>query len=146
MSNHQRGRQPESRGQQQSINLPQIKDLKILTRDLLTTDAKNWAESFASGNLSATQLRKYYNEIKAIEAKIEGEKEENKDIAFGKYDAIFAMLKSRVAYDKTRLGKNFPDSFKTFVDGYVDKVKSFQEFTNFTLLFESILGFFPKKS
>lgn len=142
MSNHQR---QGSRGQQQSISLPQIKDLKILTRELLTTDAKNWAEEFANGKLTTTQLRKYYNEIKAIEAKIEGEKED-KEKAFKKYDAIFAMLKSRVAYDKTRLGKNFPDSFKTFVDGYVDKVKSFQEFTNFTLLFESILGFFPKKS
>jgi len=148
MSNYQRQRRFERREENQSRSLPQIKSLEVLTRELLTDDAKIWAESFARGNLTPTQLRKYYNEIKAIEAKIEGERvgrEEDKDMAFKKYEPLFAMLKSRVAYDRTRFGKKFPDSFKKFIDGYVDKVRSFQEFANFKLLFESIVGFFPKK-
>ena len=129
--------------QKEKVETPEIKDLKTLTRELLTIDAEKWANLFS--NLSATQLRKYYNEIIKIEAQIEGEGDNEE--AFKKIEPIFAMLKSRVVYDRTRQGeKKFPEAFKKFIDGYIDKVRSLQEFRNFKLFFESILGFFPKKS
>ena len=58
--------------------------------ELLTKDAKEWAESLKG--VTDTQLRNFYNQVKAIQARIE---------ATGDFDQnapLIALLKPKIAY------------------------------------------------
>lgn len=143
MSNYQRQRYPESREQQQSASLPQIKfrdEKGNLRRELLTTEAKSIAGNFEGSGLTNTQLRKFYNEVKALQAQIEATEGDDKE-KFEKNEAMIAMLKSKVAYARYKPQGEKVDELKKFIDACVDNIKTFQNFKDFTTFFEAVVGF-----
>lgn len=111
-----------------------------LRRDLLTKEAEAFAKEFEKSRLTNSQLRKFYNEVKAIEAQVEattGSDEEK----FKKNEAIIAMLKSKVAYSRNRPQGEKVEELKIFIDTCIDEVKSLGNFKDFVLFFEAVVGF-----
>jgi len=131
------------RGSQTSSPLPPIRfrENDILRRELLTTEAKKYAEAFehpGGGDKALTmhQMRRFYNEVKALEAKIESEKEDG----FRKNEALIGMLKAKVAYARTRPQAKVPESFVEFINKCVDAIKTKDDFKDFCLFFEAVVG------
>ena len=118
---------------------------KILDSNLLTNKAEAWAREFASRGLSPTQIRKFYNDVKALESKIEAKKDE--PTGFKEVLPLIKMLKSKVAY-AVRLGgqQRVPFEFKRFIDEMIESINDEKDFEAFCKVFEATLGFFYGKS
>ena len=106
---------------------------------LLTTDAERKAESFFRDRLTSAQLRRFYNEVKALEARIEA----------GGFEAnapLVKMLRFKVAYACPQGGnQKIPESFATFLWKHIEHIRSKQDFEDFCLMFEAVVGFFYGK-
>uniref|UniRef100_A0A7C4UBY4 CRISPR system Cms protein Csm2 n=1 Tax=candidate division WOR-3 bacterium TaxID=2052148 RepID=A0A7C4UBY4_UNCW3 len=110
-----------------------------LTKELLYEKAKKTAEYFEKSNLTTSQLRKFYNEVKSLEAKIEAT-EGNDDEKYKKNEALIYMLISKVNYSYNR-DKSKVEALKDFIEEMVPKIKNLQDFKDFAKFFEAIVGF-----
>lgn len=110
-----------------------------LKESLLTSYAEEQAASFVRDRLNSSQLRKFYHEVKALEAKIDA----------GGFEAnapFVKMLRSKVAYACPFRGdKKIPESFARFLWKHVDQISSKENFKDFCVVFEAIVGFFYGK-
>jgi len=105
-------------------------------RELFTKDAKEWANLLYG--VSDTQLRNFYNQVKALQAKIEAE-------GFEKNDALIGLLKPKAAYALARAEKRNKKKFEylqVMIEQGVDHSASPESFEDFVLFFESVLGFY----
>lgn len=115
-------------------------DRWVIREELLTSKAQEWARGFLRSRppLHSAQLRKFYHNVKSLEAKISSEDEfiENKP--------LIKMLKSKVAYacPKTYSGRKVPLEFREFIEDCVDNIDQLQDFENFALVFEAVVGYF----
>ncbi|MFQ5850062.1 MAG: type III-A CRISPR-associated protein Csm2 [Candidatus Binatia bacterium] len=113
-----------------------------LKESLLTTAAENQAYAFLHPNrqraLTSAQLRRFYHEVKALQAKIEA----------GGFEAnapLVKMLRSKVAYSCPAPGKGdrkIPDTFAEFLWKHIAQVRSKEDFDAFCTVFEAVVGFF----
>ncbi len=112
---------------------------KIIDSNLLDTQAKRQVNNFINDKpqLTPTQLRKYFHEVKAISERL---KEED----FDRVKPLIVMLKVKAAYDcpKTKRGKKIPPSFKNFIFNCVNSIRDKKDFEAFALFMEAILGYF----
>ncbi len=129
----------ERRKYLQKIN---FRENGILRKELITSDAKKIADDFKNSGLTTTLMRKYYHEIKALEAKIEATEGSDEE-KYKKNEANIFMLISKVNYDGQRSEtKNRIAALKDFIEILIgEKVKNLQDFKDFVLLFEAIIGF-----
>lgn len=113
-----------------------------LRKELITDDAKKIAEYFKDSGLTQSLMRKYYHEIKALEAKIEAT-EGNEDEKYKKNEANIFMLISKVNYDSHRdETREKIKALKDFIEIMIgEKIKGLQDFKDFVLLFEAVIGF-----
>ncbi len=112
-------------------------------KDLFTDTAQKYADEMAKYKLTQTQLRKYYNEVKALEARIEA----NPD--FKENEALITLLKSKVAYGLAKetdyeKKKGFEVLLKMVEQGIIWSTTS-EHFQDFVLFFEAVVGFFRGK-
>jgi CRISPR-associated protein Csm2 len=117
--------------------------------ELIEDEADKLGKLFANGGinrsqryekLSSSQLRKFYNEVKALDAQIT---EEN----FSESLPFILMLKAKANYAYRGGGRNkkIPESFKDFIIKNVEivsKERNYQSFDNFTTFFETVVGYF----
>ena len=119
-----------------------------LRKKLLLEEAKEWAKKLnyhqeENGRrsdvfkVSINQLRKFYNEVLALQAKIKASSYED-------VEALIAMLISKANYSKVR-DKNNKMLFE-FINHYVSNIKSEKDFDAFVTFFEAVIGFFPRKN
>jgi len=112
-------------------------DKKIIRAELLTDDARKYAKEFVRRRLNPTQLRKYFNEVRALEAQVKAK-------GYPIVEPLIKMLKSKVAYGMRRSGgqQSLPENFKGFIDQSVDAIQDEKDFNAFVKHFEAVLGFF----
>lgn len=115
------------------------KENEILREDLLTDKAQELARNFLNvrPRLTAAQLRRFFNEVRALEARVKAEKHKE---GFEKIKPLIKMLKSKVAYSAG--GRRVPREFKDFIFRCVDEIKDRDDFMGFVRHFESVVGFF----
>ena len=106
---------------------------------LLDEDAKGWAKSFVkpSGRereLTSAQLRKFYNEFKALEKKVESK-------GFDSTLPLIKMVKSKAAYSANPRNQKIPSKFRDFLWENIDAINEEKDFKAFILLFEAVVGF-----
>jgi len=118
-----------------------------LRRSLLTSEAKMWADLLFDNRsgVTATQLRNFFNEVKALQSRIEVG-------GFDANEAMIGLLKSKAAYAYARAEKKRKKGFdylKSMIDQSVDLIfksnsqkKSEEAFNDFALFFEAVMGFF----
>jgi len=106
---------------------------------LLDEDARGWAESFVQSSgrgkeLTSAQLRKFYNEFKALEKKVESK-------GFDSTLPLIKMVKSKAAYSANPNNRKIPSKFKEFLWKNIDAINEEKDFKAFILLFEAVVGF-----
>lgn len=113
---------------------------KVIREELLTSKAQGWARSFikARPSLSSAQLRRFYHDVKSLEARITSDGE------FTGNKPLIKMLKSKVAYacPRTYSGRKVPWEFREFFEECVDKINQWKDFQAFALVFEAVVGYF----
>ena len=96
---------------------------------------------FSDMRLTSAQLRKFYGEVKRIEALVE--QKEYEDV-----EHLIYMLKAKAAYAANKNSKKIPDDFRDFLSNCVDSItnekKEYRKkaFKAFCLYFEAIVGYF----
>lgn len=111
-----------------------------LRRELLTSEAETWADLLYDNKngVTATQLRNFFNEVKALQSRIEAG-------GFVANEAMIGLLKSKSAYAYARAEKKRKTGFeylKNMIEQCVDLSKSEEAFNDFALFFEAVMGFF----
>lgn len=106
----------------------------ILKEVLISTDAEKIGETLADRNEknSMTQIRRFYNDFKAIEARLEV-------TFFDEEKPFILMMKSKTA--NAAGSKKISSTFKDFIDKSVDKINDKKSFTAFMKIFESVIGY-----
>ena len=131
-----------------------------LRRKLLVEEAKYWALRI-NERVSYTQLRKFYSEALALKSRMEEKvrdkvkklgDEKGKEEGFKEMEALIGMLISKANYSKIKSKYNKwnntyenEELFK-FINACVTDIHSEQDFNDFVLFFEAVLGFFPRKN
>ncbi len=126
---------------EQAINSGFHEDQKkeIIKIILITDLAKEIGKLFAksrNNKISSAQLRKFFNDIRAIEVKAEAVGDRD----FNKILHLVKMLKAKVAYSKGR--RNVSGFFKEFIDICIEKIEDRKDFDAFVKFFEAIVGYF----
>ena len=126
----------------QTSNFPKIEFRANgqLRRELLTSEAENWSELLYNNGsgVTATQLRNFFNQVKALQSRIEGG-------GFQSNEAMVGLLKSKVAYAYARAETKRKAGFeylKSMIEQGSDKSTSKEAFDDFALFFEAVMGFF----
>lgn len=119
-----------------------------LRKDLVVNEAEKIGKLFAQGSLnrydknntlSSSQLRNFFNEVKALDARVE---EDN----FEENLPFILMLKSKASY-AYRGGKSskIPASFYEFLEKNVEVIQKrgdIDTFKGFVDFFETVVGYF----
>lgn len=105
-------------------------------REDLIDEAEKLAKTFAAlkPELTSTQLRKFFNEVRSLEERTEENFDEQK--------ALVLMLKSKVAYSVGKKTSKTPKEFKDFIDACIDRINDRKDFDGFIKFFESMVGYF----
>lgn len=115
-----------------------------IREELLTNEAYSIAQYLIKGDgLSNSQLRAFFNEIKAINNRLDDKKEN-----FEKIYYMILMIKSKIEYKaSTKDGKKL-NGFKDFLTEAVEYIrkenktgKGYEAFKNFVIFFETIVGY-----
>lgn len=148
------GRQQQG-GQNPSPQLPTPKPLTYfsdpkkerLKPDLLDDYAQNKAKDFipnkakdSKENLKSTQMRRFYDELKAIERKIMAEKNiEEQKRNFERDRPLIVMFKAKAVYAEKR--GVAPRAFTQFIFDHVASINDLNDFKGFLKVFEAVVAF-----
>jgi len=153
------GRQDDGRqqygGQTSTPQLPAPKPLtyfsdpekKRLKPELLDDYAQNRAKDFipnkakdSKENLKTTQMRRFYDELKAIERKIMAEKNiEEQKRNFERDRPLIVMFKAKAVYAEKR--GVAPRAFTQFIFDHVASINDIKDFKGFLKVFEAVVAF-----
>ncbi len=139
--------QDRNRSSQRSVHIPldmkflstgyyQDPEKKKLREDIIKTEADKLGKKFSElkPELTSSQLRKFFNEVRSLEAQVEEKFDEQKALVF--------MLKSKVAYSVGKKTSKTPAEFKDFIDACIDKINDEKDFKGFVKFFEAVVGYF----
>ncbi|MDY6833112.1 MAG: type III-A CRISPR-associated protein Csm2 [Thermodesulfobacteriota bacterium] len=91
-------------------------------------------------NLKATQMRRFYDELKAIERKIMSGKDlQEQQANFERDRALIVMFKAKAVYAEKR--KVAPRAFTQFIFDHVASIKDLADFKGFLKVFEAVVAF-----
>ncbi|MDY6853442.1 MAG: type III-A CRISPR-associated protein Csm2 [Thermodesulfobacteriota bacterium] len=121
----------------------------IIRADLLDKDAYEQANRFVvrfnkkhnknevdtRKSLSYAQLRKFFNEFRQLEKKVNTE-------GFNKVKPLIKMVKSKASYAANPNNPKIPIQFKEFLIDNVNRINEEKDFEAFMLHFEAVVGFF----
>lgn len=128
-----------------SIQFFKDSEKKILNEALLDTRAEQVAKTFLGRwpkMVSSSQLRKFYNEVKSLEKKLDNQ-------PFSVVYPLIKMLKSKIAYatapskirrDEQPLYNNFKQFLMEGIDAIPENGE--KEFRAFCKYFEAVVGFY----
>lgn len=151
------GRQGASRqssGGQQTYGLPTPKplnyysdpDKKRLRPELLDDYAIEKAGDFiphktkdAKENLKTTQMRRFYDELKAIERKIMSGDTQTQQANFERDRHLIVMFKAKAVYAERR--GVAPKAFTQFIFDHVASINNLDDFKGFLKVFEAVVAF-----
>jgi CRISPR-associated protein Csm2 len=120
---------------------------KQLMPELLDVYAQNRAKDFipnkakdSKENLKTTQMRRFYDDLKAIERKIMAGKDIKEQQAnFERDRALIVMFKAKAVYAEKR--GVAPRAFTQFIFDHVASIKDLDDFKGFLKLFEAVVAF-----
>lgn len=109
-----------------------------LDPSLVDEKAIDWARSFEL--LRTTQMRRFYDEIKAIERKIQtGKGIQERHENFERDRALIMMFKAKAVYAEKR--RVAPREFTQFIFDHMASIKDLKDFQAFIKVFEAVVAF-----
>jgi len=116
-----------------------------ITEDYLTKIPEEKAKLFKDRGLEASQLRKFYDELKLQEKRAYDFGATSDDKFKEKILPFVKFVKAKVAYSVGRKvsGKALvPDEFKAHMDSQIQQVNTFNDLKNFLLHYQAIICYF----
>lgn len=111
---------------------------KRLNPELVDEQARGWAKEFK--DLKSTQMRRFYDEFKAIERKILGGRDlQEQQANFERDLALIRMFKAKAVYAEMR--KVSPRAFTEFIFNHMASIKDLRDFQAFIKVFEAVVAF-----
>ena len=105
---------------------------------LLDKRASDLAASFKK--LKTTQMRRFYDELKAIERKVfMGKDAQTQEANFQNDRAMIVLFKAKAVYSEKRLVS--PRAFTQFIFDHIDSIKDARDFQAFLKVFEAVVAF-----
>jgi CRISPR type III-A-associated protein Csm2 len=111
---------------------------------LISEEANDIAKKLVDEHLSVTQLRAFFNEIKAIRNRLNEDGSNYLNIF-----PLILMIKSKAEYKAASKGAKIPEVFKSFLIANVNRLaqdkkdgKGKESFDAFVMFFEAIVGYF----
>ena len=95
--------------------------------------------------LSSTQLRRYYNEVKALDYRVKGWrtlKSHEQEVKFTEILPLIKLLRAKVEYKRNAKAGRISKSFAQFMADCIHSVNSLREFEAFVMFFEAVVGFY----
>ncbi len=109
---------------------------------LVEEEAEKWADKFRKPQdrgdkvLTPHQLRRFYQEVKALQNRVRAS-------GFEKTLPFIRILKAKIAYACPERGdRRVPKEFRDYIENMVDNVRTEQDFEDFALCFEAVVGYF----
>lgn len=118
-----------------------FRDNGKLRKELLTSEAKDWADALQQ--VSSTQLRNFYNEVKTLQSRIEAANSLGEN-GFDRHEALIGLLKAKAAYAVARSESSRRNAYECLQDMIcqcVDLSNTPEAFEHFCIFFEAVLGF-----
>jgi CRISPR-associated protein Csm2 len=142
-SEHRSQQNQRNQGYQQNISLPEPnafsfftdKEKKILNTKYIDEKAIEWAQSFKS--LKSSQMRRFYDELKAIERSVMRGDDFKKN--FQSKLPLLILFKAKAVYSEKR--KVSPREFTQFIFDNIASIKDLDDFKAFIKVFESVVAF-----
>lgn len=112
---------------------------KIIKQELLDKYPQELAKKFVNQDikLSSSQMRRFYDEIKAIERSIL--RESDQEDAFRRRQPSLYLLKAKAVYSYKR--KAAPYDFVQFIFDHVESIKDVNDFKAFVKVFEAVVAY-----
>lgn len=111
---------------------------KRLKPELVDEQALEWARGFA--DLKSAQMRRFYDEFKAIERKIlRGKDLQEQQNNFERDKALIMMFKAKAVYAEKR--RVSPRAFTKFIFDHIASIKDLRDFQAFIKVFEAVVAF-----
>ena len=115
----------------------------VVRADLMAKHAQAFGESFASrdrrAQVSSSQLRAFYGDVKSLEQKIA----QGGSGAFDRFYYLVKMLKSKASYvEGKRSGGRVSRDFRDYIHTCIDAIETEEDFKAFLKFFESTVGFY----
>jgi len=108
-----------------------------LTEKLLTTEAESLAKDLVGAKVTYTQVRKFYNDFLQLQKRAHS-------IGEDKFEKMVLPLvklgKAKIAYS---IGNKsgLPQIFMTRMALYIDKIQTMNDFDNFILFYQAVIGY-----
>ena len=134
------------RGAPHTPSLPTPKEIEYfedperqkLNPQLVDGEAARWAGLFKT--MKTTQMRRFYDELKAIERKIlTGNDAQEQQANFERDRAFIMMFKAKAVYAEKR--KVSPREFTQFIFDHTASIKKLEDFQAFLKIFEAVVAF-----
>lgn len=110
-----------------------------LNPKLVDEKALEWAQQFGS-DLKSSQLRRFYDEYKAIERRIlTGESVQAQEANLQRDLALIRMFKAKALYAQKR--RVSPPSFSQFIYDHVESIQDIKDLKAFSRIFEAVVAF-----
>ncbi|NSW87053.1 MAG: type III-A CRISPR-associated protein Csm2 [Syntrophobacteraceae bacterium] len=112
---------------------------------LVDAKAQEWASSFVfvrreDTPLKTTQMRRFYDDLKAIERRILLGKDVHAQQAnFERDRALILMFKAKAVYAEKR--RVSPRAFTQFIFDHMESIKELRDFQAFLKIFEAVVAF-----
>jgi CRISPR-associated protein Csm2 len=111
---------------------------KNLDPDLLDVRAAEWAKEFR--DLKTSQMRRFYDELKAIERKImTGKDAQEQESNFERDRPLIVLFKAKAVYAEKR--RVSPRAFTQFIFDHVASIGDLKDFKAFLKVFEAVVAF-----
>ena len=117
-------------------------DKKVLDPELLDERSIEWAQKFIASQtpLKTAQMRRFYDDLKAIERKIMAGKDSQEQEANFKRDwSLVVMFKAKAVYAEKR--RVSPREFTQFIFDHVASIRDLKDFKAFIKVFEAVVAF-----
>lgn len=119
-------------------------DKGYLREELITEEAKKIAGFFKEDKLTKSQLRAFYNEVKALKNRLKYDKSVEK---FDEIYPLILLMKAKIEYRASK-DKAKMEGIKQFITLGIERVQKENEkgkgreaFDNFATLFETVVGY-----
>ena len=145
----------KSKGGQSDMNKIFYDSTGEIDKELLDSKARTWALSFIkpewpkdkrkrNPELKSTQLRRFHNDIRELEAKVDAAFDSEGEVGFKKMLPRIKMVKSKVAYACPSDGRDrkVPDEFRKYMETMINNIETKKDFEAFSLCFEAVVGYF----
>ena len=107
----------------------------LSSEEMVTSQAQSIAQTLVKEGLTSTQLRRFFHEIRRLQA-LTGSTEEE----FLKARPYVKMVHSKAAYASRN--RDFPSSFYKFLSSNIEDIASREDFDKFIQYFEAVVGYF----